>query len=92
VGYSEEDGERSRPPSVPYSVVLFDEIEKKAHPDVFNLLPVEDGRLAMQGPLHRFKNTFDDYDINVGSQVIEGGGGLGTMRIQLITEYSISRS
>ena len=64
----------------PYTVVLFDEIEK-AHPDVFNLLLqlLEDGRLTdSKGRTVDFKNTLVIMTSNIGSKVIEkGGGGLG---------------
>ncbi len=64
----------------PYTVVLFDEIEK-AHPDVFNMLLqiLEDGRLTdAKGRVIDFKNTVLIMTSNVGSKVIEkGGGGLG---------------
>ncbi len=64
----------------PYTVVLFDEIEK-AHPDVFNLLLqlLDDGRLTdAQGRTVNFKNTVIIMTSNVGSKVIEkGGSGLG---------------
>merc|ERR1712087_1101924 len=64
----------------PYTVVLFDEIEK-AHPDVFNLMLqiFEDGRLTdSKGRTVDFKNTLLIMTSNVGSKVIEkGGSGLG---------------
>ena len=64
----------------PYTVVLLDEIEK-AHPDVFNLLLqlLEDGRLTdSKGRTVDFKNTLIIMTSNIGSKVIEkGGGGLG---------------
>ncbi|GAB4366675.1 MAG: ATP-dependent Clp protease ATP-binding subunit [Elainellaceae cyanobacterium] len=64
----------------PYTVVLFDEIEK-AHPDVFNILLqiLEDGRLSdSQGRVIDFKNTLLILTSNIGSRVIEkGGSGLG---------------
>jgi len=64
----------------PYTVVLFDEVEK-AHPDVFNLLLqlLEDGRLTdSKGRPVDFKNTLLIMTSNIGSKVIEkGGGGLG---------------
>ena len=63
-----------------YTVVLFDEVEK-AHPDVFNLLLqiFEDGRLTdSKGRTIDFKNTLMIMTSNIGSKVIEkGGGGLG---------------
>ncbi len=60
----------------PYTVVLFDEIEK-AHPDVFNMLLqlLDDGRLTdSQGRTVDFKNTLVIMTSNVGSRVIEKGG------------------
>ncbi len=63
-----------------YTIVLFDEIEK-AHPDVFNLMLqlLDDGRLTdAQGRTVSFKNTVIIMTSNIGSKVIEkGGGGLG---------------
>ena len=64
----------------PYSVVLFDEIEK-AHPDVFNMLLqiLEDGRLTdSQGRTVDFKNTVIIMTSNVGARLItEKQGSLG---------------
>jgi ATP-dependent Clp protease ATP-binding subunit ClpC len=57
----------------PYSVILFDEIEK-AHPDVFNILLqiLEDGRLTdSKGRTVDFKNTIIVATSNVGSEMIE---------------------
>jgi ATP-dependent Clp protease ATP-binding subunit ClpB len=61
----------------PYSVVLFDEIEK-AHPDVFNVLlqVLDDGRLTDgQGRTVDFKNTVIVMTSNMGSQIIQGMAG-----------------
>jgi len=61
----------------PYSVVLFDEIEK-AHPDVFNALLqiLEDGRMTDgQGRTVDFKNTVIIMTSNLGSQYIQDLGG-----------------
>ena len=58
----------------PYSVVLFDEIEK-AHPDVFNILlqVLDDGRLTdNKGRTVNFKNTIIIMTSNLGSQYIQG--------------------
>ena len=79
----------------PYSVVLFDEIEK-AHPDVFNILlqVLHDGRLTdNKGRTVNFKNTIIIMTSNLGSQLIreetEKSGGhlseqqLSTLRQQL---------
>jgi ATP-dependent Clp protease ATP-binding subunit ClpB len=56
----------------PYSVVLFDEMEK-AHPDVFNLLLqlLDDGRLTdSKGNIVNFRNTIVIFTSNIGSQII----------------------
>jgi ATP-dependent Clp protease ATP-binding subunit ClpB len=61
----------------PYSVVLFDEIEK-AHPDVFNVLlqVLDDGRITdSQGRTVDFKNTVIIMTSNLGSQYIQELGG-----------------
>lgn len=64
----------------PYTVVLFDEIEK-AHPDVFNLLLqlLDDGRLTdSQGRVVDFTNTLIVMTSNIGSRAIEKqGSGIG---------------
>ncbi len=57
----------------PYSIVLFDEIEK-AHPDVFNVLlqVLDDGRLTdNKGRLVNFKNTIIIMTSNLGSQILQ---------------------
>ncbi|WP_052128610.1 ATP-dependent Clp protease ATP-binding subunit [Neosynechococcus sphagnicola] len=80
IGYSEGGQLTAAVRRQPYSVVLFDEIEK-AHPDVCNLLLqiLEDGRLTdAKGRTIDFKNTVIVMTSNVGSKVIQkGGGGLG---------------
>ena len=61
----------------PYSVILFDEIEK-AHPDVFNVLlqVLDDGRITdSQGRTVDFKNTIIILTSNLGSQVLLDGIG-----------------
>ena len=64
----------------PYSIVLFDEIEK-AHPDIFNVLlqVMDEGRLTdRQGHIVDFKNTIIIMTSNVGTrQLSEFGGGIG---------------
>ncbi len=73
VGY-EEGGQLSEAVRhKPYSVVLFDEIEK-AHPDVFNVLlqVLDDGRLTdNKGRVVNFKNTIIIMTSNIGSQIIQ---------------------
>ncbi|HEX5387569.1 MAG TPA: ATP-dependent chaperone ClpB [Gemmatimonadales bacterium] len=63
----------------PYSVILFDEIEK-AHPDVFNLLLqiLDDGRLTdSQGRVVDFRNAVIIMTSNLGSQyIVEAGAGV----------------
>jgi ATP-dependent Clp protease ATP-binding subunit ClpC len=80
VGYNEGGQLTEAVRRRPYTVVLFDEIEK-AHPDVFNLMLqiLEDGRLTdAKGRTVDFKNTLLIMTSNIGSKVIEkGGGGLG---------------
>ena len=80
VGFNEGGQLTEAVRSRPYTVVLFDEVEK-AHPDVFNLLLqlLEDGRLTdSKGRTVDFKNTLLIMTSNIGSKVIEkGGGGLG---------------
>ncbi|MEC4892549.1 MAG: ATP-dependent chaperone ClpB [Oscillatoria sp. PMC 1051.18] len=61
----------------PYSVILFDEIEK-AHPDVFNIMLqiLDDGRLTdSQGHVVDFKNTIIIMTSNIGSQYIQDVSG-----------------
>ena len=63
----------------PYSVVLFDEIEK-AHPDVFNIMLqiLDDGRLTdSKGRYINFKNTIIIMTSNVGASMITTGSKLG---------------
>ncbi|MFS8779020.1 ATP-dependent Clp protease ATP-binding subunit ClpC [Thermostichus sp. MS-CIW-36] len=77
VGYNEGGQLTEAVRRRPYTVVLFDEIEK-AHPDVFNLLLqiLEDGRLTdAKGRTVDFKNTLLVMTSNIGSKVIEKGGG-----------------
>ena len=72
VGYEEGGQLTEQVRRKPYSVVLFDEIEK-AHTDVFNILlqVLDDGRLTdSQGRIVDFKNTTIIMTSNVGSQVI----------------------
>ncbi|MFB2935768.1 ATP-dependent Clp protease ATP-binding subunit [Aerosakkonemataceae cyanobacterium BLCC-F154] len=77
VGYNEGGQLTEAVRRRPYTVVLFDEIEK-AHPDVFNMLLqiLEDGRLTdAKGRTVDFKNTLLIMTSNIGSKVIEKGGG-----------------
>ncbi|MBR3724349.1 MAG: ATP-dependent chaperone ClpB [Bacteroidales bacterium] len=89
VGYDESGQLTEAVRRKPYSIVLFDEIEK-AHPDVFNTLlqVLEDGRLTdNKGRTADFKNTVIIMTSNMGSDVIrerlEGG---------LVTEYELDET
>ncbi len=76
VGYDEGGQLTEKVRRKPYSVVLFDEIEK-AHPDVFNILLqiLEDGQLTDgQGRKVDFKNTVLIMTSNIGAQKITGKG------------------
>ena len=73
VGYDEGGQLTEAVRRKPYSVVLFDEIEK-AHPDVFNILlqVLDDGRLTdNKGRVVNFKNTIIIMTSNLGSQFIQ---------------------
>ncbi|MBB3702493.1 ATP-dependent chaperone ClpB [Alloprevotella rava] len=73
VGYEEGGQLTEAVRRKPYSVVLFDEIEK-AHPDVFNILlqVLDDGRLTdNKGRVVNFKNTIIIMTSNLGSQFIQ---------------------
>ncbi len=75
VGYEEGGQLTDAVRRKPYSVVLFDEVEK-AHPDVFNVLlqVLDDGRVTdSQGRLIDFKNTIIILTSNLGSQFILDG-------------------
>jgi len=79
VGYDEGGQLTEQVRRKPYSVVLFDEIEK-AHPDVFNSLlqVLEEGRLSdSSGKVVNFSNTIIIMTTNLGSRAIVNGNSLG---------------
>lgn len=79
VGYDEGGQLTEKIRRKPYSVVLFDEIEK-AHPDIFNILLqiLDDGRITDgQGKTVDFKNTIVIMTSNVGAQLIRKQSSLG---------------
>ncbi|CAB4844304.1 unannotated protein [freshwater metagenome] len=79
VGYDEGGQLTEKVRRKPFSVVLFDEIEK-AHPDIFNSLlqVLEDGRLTdAQGRVVDFKNAVIIMTTNLGTRDISKGAGLG---------------
>ena len=75
----------------PYSIVLFDEIEK-AHPDIFNILlqVLDEGRLTdRQGHMVDFRNTIIVLTSNIGTrQLQEFGGGVGFNAGEINTKES----
>jgi ATP-dependent Clp protease ATP-binding subunit ClpC len=78
VGYNEGGQLTEAVRSKPYSVVLFDEVEK-AHPDVFNLLLqiLDDGRLSdSKGRVVDFTNTLIIMTTNLGAKIIERESGI----------------
>lgn len=98
VGYDEGGQLTEAVRRKPYTVILLDEIEK-AHPDVFNMLLqlLEDGHLTdAKGRKVSFKNTLLIMTSNIGSRVIEkGGGGLGfevSSEAAAASQYSRVRS
>ena len=79
VGYDEAGQLTEKIRRKPYSVILFDEIEK-AHPDVLNILLqiLDDGRITdAQGRLVNFENTIIVMTSNAGSDRKEGSVGFG---------------
>lgn len=79
VGYQEGGQLTEQVRRKPYSVVLFDEIEK-AHPDAFNILLqiLEDGRLSdSKGRVVSFKNTIIIMTSNIGARALEKGASMG---------------
>ncbi|MCS6880874.1 MAG: ATP-dependent chaperone ClpB [Oscillochloridaceae bacterium] len=92
VGYEEGGQLTEAVRRKPYSVILFDEIEK-AHPDVFNVLLqlLDDGRLTDgQGRVVNFKNTVVIMTSNIGSAMIQEmaqqGAGEEEIRAAVLTE------
>lgn len=79
VGYDDAGQLTEKVKRKPYSIVLFDEIEK-AHPDVFNILlqVLDDGRLTdSQGNVVNFENTIIIMTSNAGSQITHSSIGFG---------------
>ena len=97
VGYDEGGQLTEAVRRKPYSVVLFDEIEK-AHPDVFNILlqVLDDGRLTdNKGRTVNFKNTLIIMTSNMGSQLIQQrfehlAGKSETERARIVDETKVS--
>ena len=90
VGFDEGGGQLTeRIRRQPYSVVLFDEIEK-AHPDVFNLLLqiLDDGRLTdSRGRVVSFKNTVIILTSNVGAHEVREAAPLGFSQVSKESAY-----
>ena len=90
VGYDEGGQLTEQVRRKPYSVILFDEVEK-AHPDVFNSLlqVLDDGRLTDgQGRTVDFKNTVIVMTSNLGSQMIQSmaGSDYGLVKVAVMAE------
>jgi len=89
VGYEEGCQLTERVRRRPYSVVLFDEVEK-AHPDVFNMLlqVMDDGHLTDSfGRRVDFRNAIIIMTSNIGSDIIKGGANFGFTKRQEVQDY-----
>ncbi|MFA6354867.1 MAG: AAA family ATPase [Candidatus Paceibacterota bacterium] len=90
VGYDESGSLTEAVRHRPYSVVLFDEVEK-AHPEVFNILlqVLDEGRLTdAKGRIVNFKNTVIILTSNIGSNFIEKMETLGFTNKTKVDEYT----
>ncbi|MBR7122045.1 MAG: ATP-dependent Clp protease ATP-binding subunit [Oscillospiraceae bacterium] len=91
VGYDEAGQLTEKIRRKPYSVVLFDEIEK-AHPDVLNILlqVLDDGRITdAQGRVVNFENTIIVMTSNAGSEGRVGGLGFGRTDIEQVRDKTM---
>ncbi len=91
VGYDEAGQLTEKIRRKPYSVVLFDEIEK-AHPDVLNVLlqVLDDGRITdAQGRVVNFENTIIVMTSNAGSEGRVGGLGFGRSDNDMVREKTM---
>ena len=91
VGYDEAGQLTEKIRRKPYSVVLFDEIEK-AHPDVLNVLlqVLDDGRITdAQGRVVNFENTIIVMTSNAGSDGRVGGMGFGKSENDMVKEKTM---
>lgn len=91
VGYDEAGQLTEKIRRRPYSVVLFDEIEK-AHPDVLNVLlqVLDDGRITdAQGRIVNFENTVIVMTSNAGSEGRVGGVGFGRTEQDMVKEKTM---
>ena len=91
VGYDEAGQLTEKIRRRPYSVVLFDEIEK-AHPDVLNVLlqVLDDGRITdAQGRVVNFENTIIVMTSNAGSEGRVGGVGFGRSGQDMVKEKTM---
>ena len=91
VGYDEAGQLTEKIRRRPYSVVLFDEIEK-AHPDVLNVLlqVLDDGRITdAQGRVVNFENTIIVMTSNAGSEGRVGGMGFGKSENDMVKEKTM---
>ena len=94
IGYEEGGQLTEKVRRHPYSVVLFDEIEK-AHPDVFNILLqiLDEGRITDSlGRKIDFKNTILILTSNIGARQIRYGGGIGFSKDDEKSDYDSMQS
>lgn len=91
IGYDEAGQLTEKIRRKPYSVILFDEIEK-AHPDVMNILLqiLDDGRITdAQGRVVNFENTVIIMTTNAGSSSSSGSVGFGSSLTEMSRERSL---
>ena len=92
VGYDEAGQLTEKIRRKPYSVILFDEIEK-AHPDVLNVLlqVLDDGRITdAQGRVVNFENTIIVMTSNAGSEGRVGGLGFGRTEQDMVKDKTMA--
>ncbi|MDB4984347.1 MAG: ATP-dependent chaperone ClpB, ATP-dependent Clp protease ATP-binding subunit ClpB [Patescibacteria group bacterium] len=93
VGYEESGQFTEQVRHRPYSVILFDEVEK-AHPDVFNLMlqVLDDGRLTDgKGRVVNFKNTIIIMTSNIGSSHIQKMQTIGFSTNDAAQDYAVTK-
>jgi ATP-dependent Clp protease ATP-binding subunit ClpA len=91
IGYDEAGQLTEKIRRKPYSVILFDEIEK-AHPDVLNILlqVLDDGRITdAQGRVVNFENTIIVMTSNAGSEGRVGGLGFGRTEHDMVKDKTM---
>jgi ATP-dependent Clp protease ATP-binding subunit ClpB len=93
IGYDESGNLTESVKHRPYSIILFDEIEK-AHPEVFNILlqVLDEGRLTdAKGRVINFKNTIIILTSNIGSELIEKMESIGFTNNNSKQDYQLTK-